>query len=168
MGLGINTEAKPNDAPNSAVQNSAIDSLFDFPDNSDTNMDMDYENMEFSFGTDPQGDQTQTQSNDFDFSSFGNISQDITMNGTNTSDNNTTGEASNNANDNNNKQLDNSFDLGNTGGDDNMNLDLSMFGAEDSVFDDMFVDGGGGGLSAGGGGEMQHGNFDADFFGLDN
>jgi hypothetical protein len=164
IGLGINTEHTQNDPNNSTIQDSSIDSLFDIPNDNDDNIDMDFDNMDFSFAIDSQ-DQTQTQSNDFDLSTFGNISQDqnVTNNGTGAA--NTSQDTSNNANNNGNKQLTDSFDLGNVGGDDNMDLDLTMFGADDSVFDDMFVDGGG--LSAGGGGEMEHGNFDNNFFGLD-
>ncbi|EHK99899.1 hypothetical protein M7I_4225 [Glarea lozoyensis 74030] len=107
-----------NDPSNSAIQDSSIDSLFDIPNDNDDNIDMDFDNMDFSFAINSQ-DQTQTQSNDFDLSTFGNMSQDqnVTNNGTD------------------------SFDLDNVGGDDNMDLDLTMFGADDSVFDDMFVDG---------------------------
>jgi hypothetical protein len=159
IGLGINTESKPNDPPTTTLQDSTIDSLFDIPDNDDTNIEMDYENMDFSFAIDTNDDQTQTQtqSNDFDLSTFGNISQDqnITSAGA--------GGASKDVKTDSTKPLDATFNLADIGGEDNMDLDLSMFGAADSTFDDMFIDGG-----DNGGGEMEHGNFDSDFFGIGN
>ncbi|KAI6715792.1 hypothetical protein PZA11_006097 [Diplocarpon coronariae] len=54
----------------------------------------------------------------------------------------------------------------NTSGGSNMDIDMGMAGAEESVFDDMFF-GDADDTGIGGGGEMQHGDFDNAFFGLD-
>jgi hypothetical protein len=67
-----------------------------------------------------------------------------------------------------NKEGDDMFGIDTAG--DNMDLDLDLdfgtAGAEESLFDNMFVGGDDGGF--GGGGEMEHGDFDNAFFSLDN
>ena len=165
IGLGINTDgAADSEAPGTAEpQNSAIDSLFDIPDNENAgDSELDFENMDFSL-PDSNQDPSQTQAHDFDLSTFGSVTQDFNMNTMQTD--------SNPANDmtNANKEADDIFgDLGNAG--DNMDLDLDMdfgtAGGEDSIFNDMFVETDDGGF--GGGGEMEHGEFDNAFFGEDN
>ncbi|KAE9370377.1 hypothetical protein N431DRAFT_343717 [Stipitochalara longipes BDJ] len=165
IGLGINTEgAADSDAPGTAEpQNSAIDSLFDIPDNENTgDSELNFEHMDFSLH-DSNQDPSQTQAHEFDLSTFGSTTQDFNMNTMQTDSNIT-----NNPN-NVNKEVDDLFgDLGNAG--DNMDLDLDLefgtAGAEDSLFNDMFIGEDDGGF--GGGGEMEHGDFDNDFFGINN
>lgn len=174
VGLGINTDAKPapDEPTTSEPQNSGVDSLFDIPDNGDGNGDLDFDDMDFSFGADTgtaEQSQTQTQNNEFDLSTFGNTSQDLSMNNSSAA---TAGRSGNNANAAENKQSDELLaigdlgDLGDLGNNDSMDLDLNldMFGAEDSVFDDMFVDGGD--MSGGGSGGGEN-TYDNAFFGLD-
>jgi hypothetical protein len=159
IGLGINTEPKPNEPPTTTLQDSSLDSLFDISDNNGTNVEMDFDNIDFNFD-----DQTQTQSNDFDISTFGDVSQDPNVSTTGLGVDVTSADVSSNVKNNSAKPLDeSSFNLANIGGGENMDLDLSMFGAADSTFDDMFIDGG-----DAGGDEMEHGNFDSDFFGIGN
>jgi hypothetical protein len=164
IGLGINTELAANSpAPDTAEpQNSAIDALFDIPDNENTgDSEMNFDHMDFSLPESNQ-DPSQTQADEFDLSTFGTATQDFNMN-TMQTDSNTANDTNNS-----NKEGDDIFGMGNTG--DNMDLDLDMdfgtAGAEDSLFDDMFVGGDDSGF--GGGGEMEHGDFDNAFFGLDN
>jgi hypothetical protein len=167
-------------APGTAEgQNSAIDSLFHIPDD-DNNAggDIDFGSMDFlndDSGNTQNNDTSHTQNTDFDLSTFGNTSQDFNMTDLNTATN--TNET---------KKLESTNETGNvsaaetggiaavddvfgdlSGGGDSMDLDidLGMVGAEDSVFDDMFF--GGGDESMGGDGGMEHGEFDNVFFGLD-
>jgi hypothetical protein len=169
IGLGINTQGiDTTPGPATAeLQDSAIDSLFE--DNENTGESgMSFDHMDFSM---PESNtQTQTQDisqgqhADFDLSSFPTTSQDFNM-----PDLHNSNDANSNTNNNGNKQGDDLFDMGNaTGGDDQMDLDLDigMAGGEESTFDDLFFGGGDDdGLS--GGAEMQHGEFDNAFFGLD-
>jgi hypothetical protein len=165
IGLGIDTEgAADSEAPGTGEpQNSAIDSLFDIPDDENTGgSELNFEHMDFSLHGSNQ-DPSQTQAHDFDLSNFGSATQDFSMNTMQTDSN-----PANNAN-NANKEVEDIFgDLGNSGN--NMELDLDMdfgaAGAEDSLFEDMFIGTDDGGF--GGGGEMEHGKFDDDFFGLEN
>ena len=164
IGLGINTEgAADSEAPGTAEpQNSAIDSLFDIPDDENTgDSELNFEHMDFSL-PDSNQDPSQTQPHAFDLSTFGSATQDFNINTMQTDPN----PANNTTNT--NKEADDIFgDLGNVG--DNMDLDLDLdfgtAGAEDSLFDSMFVGTDDGGF---GGGEMEHGDFDNDFFNLTN
>lgn len=176
IGLGINTEgiaAAPR--PDTAgPADSATDSLFGIPDNDNDNGGADFTFGDIDF---PPHDSTantqnqelsQTQNNDFDLSTFGDTSQDFNMSDIQTSaDANTAGNTNNNMN----RPAEDLFNLGdNRAGADNMDLDLSlneMVGAEDSVFDDIFFDNGDDG-GIGGEEEMEHGDFDDAFFGLNN
>jgi hypothetical protein len=100
--------------------------------------------------------------NDFDLSTFGN-SQDFNMPDLHTSND------GGNTNSNSANKQDDIFDLGNTsGGGDLMDLDLDLgtVGGDDSALDDMFFGIGDDG-NTGSGGEMQHGEFDNAFFGLE-
>jgi hypothetical protein len=162
IGLGINTNAEPStSAPATAdAHDSAIDSLFDIPD--DTNGELNFDNMDFSYNSNTNQDTSQTQNNEFDLSTFGNDSQDFTMsNMTATNDTNT---ANNTTNTSQNKPVEDLFSgLDTTGTGDNMeldNLDFGTLGAEESIFDDML-------FGAGDGGEMVHGDFDNAFFELE-
>jgi hypothetical protein len=164
IGLGINTEgAGDSPAPGtSEQQNSAVDSLFDIPDNENAGgSDINFDNMDFSL-QDSNQDPSQTQSHDFDLLNFESNTQDFSMSTLQTSS-----TSANNANST-NKEGDDTFGMGNAG--DNMDLDIDMdfgtAGAENSLFDDMFDAGDDGGF--GGGGEMEHGEFDNAYFGLDN
>ncbi|CAG8977941.1 hypothetical protein HYALB_00001821 [Hymenoscyphus albidus] len=173
VGLGINTDAKPapDEPRTSEPQNSGVDSLFDdIPEAGNGNVDLNFDDMDFSYGANTQTtDQPQTQNSEFDLSTFGNTSQNLSTNNSNSA---TAGQSgNNNANSGENKQSDEILaigdlgDLGDIGGGDSMDLDLNldMFGAEDSVFDDMFVDGVG--LSGGGAGAGEN-TYDDAFFGL--
>lgn len=159
VGLGIDTTAATEDpAPATAgLPESSIDSLFDIPDSGNNDgSDMIFDGMEFLDSSNTQGQ------NDFDLSTFGN-SQDFNM-----PDLHTANDGANTNNNSDNKQ-DDIFGLGNTsGGGDMMDLDLDLgtAGGVDSVFDDMYFDTGDDG-NAGGGGEMEHGEYDSVFFGLD-
>jgi hypothetical protein len=109
-------------------------------------------------------DISQGQHADFDLSSFPTTSQDFNM-----PDLHTSNDANSNTNNNGNKQGDDLVDMGNaTGGDDQMDVDfdLGMVGGEENTFNDLFFgERDDDGLS--GGAEMQHGEFDNAFFGLD-
>jgi hypothetical protein len=164
IGLGINTEgATHSPAPDTAEpQNSAIDYLFDIPDNENTgDSGLNFDHMDFSL-PDSNQDPSQTQAHEFDLSTFGTATQNFNMNAMQTDSN--TANNTNNAN----KEVDDLLDMDTTG--DNIDLDLDNIdfgtaGAEDSLFESMFVGGDDGGFS--GGGEMEH-DFDNAFFGLDN
>jgi len=176
VGLGINTTMASTSevvAPNTAEIQSAsasIDALFDGNDNSDSNLNFD--TIDFSMhdsanNTQTQ-DQSQTQNTEFDLSTFGNNSQDLTMsdmqqsNDTNTTQNTTT-----------NKQTDLTEDLFNMGsnnasGEDNMdmnNINLGIEGAEDnSVFNDIYFGEDDESMGGGNMGDLEHGEFDNAFF----
>ncbi|KAF4624188.1 hypothetical protein G7Y89_g13986 [Cudoniella acicularis] len=173
--LGINTATTtdPNaSAPATAgAQDSAVDSLFDILDNDESNNgnagDLNFDGMDFAFDstTDNQDQtqtQTQTQTTEFDLSTFGTNSQDFSMPNLDTSANTNSGSKTNPSQ---NKEVDGIFgDISGTAGSDGMDLDLNL-GADDSLFNDIFFDDD---LSAGGGTvDMEHGNFDSAFFGLD-
>jgi hypothetical protein len=170
IGLGINTQGiTTSPGPGTAeLQDPAIDSLFEDNENSAGDSAMNFDHMDFSMpesntNTQPQ-DLSHGQHTDFDLSSFQNTSQDFNM-----TDLHTSNDANSNTNNNENKQGD-EFDLGNAtgGGDDHMDLDLDlgMAGGEESAFDDLFFGGADDdGLS--GGAEMQHGEFDNAYFGID-
>jgi hypothetical protein len=173
IGLGINTEGMSGttSAPGTAgVANSSIDSLFDIPDDDENNnnsggSDINFVGMDFSFpdaNTNTQGEQSQTQHNDFDLTTFGDTSQDFNMSDLQAVD----GTIANNANSNNtNKQLDEVFNAGNNaGGAENMDLDIDLEMVGESMFDNIFYTDEG---NMGGSGEMLHGEFDDTFFGLD-
>jgi len=150
IGLGINTEGTTTtSAPGTGdVQNSAIDSLFDIPDNENGgDSDLNFE-MDFSVPDSNTQNPSQTQNHDFDLSSFGNNTQDFNM-----------AELTSNDANNGNKQED---IFGNIGGNDSMDLDmdLNLDGAEDSMFNDMYY-ADDGGLSGG----MEH-EYDDEFFGI--
>lgn len=173
IGLGINTEGNTSiSAPGTEdPQNSSIDSLFgpDIEESKDGD-EVNFDDMDFGLDNNTDTQQSQAQNNDFDLSNFGNASQDFHMDGLQTAANPAVANSSNaNAA---NKQ-DDIFDMNtdgnannNNSGGDNMDLDmdLGMTGAEDSVFDDMFF--GDGDDTLNGGGEMEH-DFDNAFFGLD-
>ncbi|TVY35405.1 hypothetical protein LSUB1_G005805 [Lachnellula subtilissima] len=167
IGLGINTNPVPTttSAPGTAgtagPEDSAIDSLFDIPD--DANGDLNFDNMDFSYNSNTNPDQSQTQNNEFDLSTFGNDSQDFTMSNIPPSNDANTGTNTNNTSQ--NKPVEDLFaGMDTTAGGDNMDLDLDFgtLGAGESVFDDLFA------TDGDAGGDMQHGEFDSVFFGLDN
>ena len=168
IGLGINTNPEPTttSAPGTAgtagPEDSAIDSLFDIPD--DANGDLNFDNMDFSYNSNTNPDESQTQNNEFDLSTFGNDSQDFTMSNIPPSNDVNTGTNTNNTSQ--NKPVDDLFaGMDTTAGGDNMDLDLDFgtLGAGESVFDDMLY-----ATDGDAGGDMQHGEFDSVFFGLDN
>ncbi|KAH6724249.1 hypothetical protein BKA61DRAFT_463518 [Leptodontidium sp. MPI-SDFR-AT-0119] len=153
IGLGIKTEGAP--ALEGDLQNSAIDSLFDIAENENGDSALNFDDMDFSLDTTQNQDTSQTQNNEFDLSSFGNPNPNPNQ----TNENPNTDEQ--------NKLGDDLFGMAQEmGGGDNIDLDLDlMVGAEDSMFDDMYFEGGDDeGMS--GGGEIQHGEFDNEFFGL--
>lgn len=162
--VGTDKEAKPEvpDPTTDAPHDSSIDQLFDIPDNDDTNIDLNFDNMDFSFSTSTNQqtqDQTQTQNDDFDLSAFGNTSADFSLTNLNPSKD---ANAGNNEKPAENKPVDDLLNLDASAGGDGMDLDLNldMVGAEDSAFDDMFFDNEGG-MSAGG-----DDNYDSSFFDL--
>lgn len=155
IGLGINTDGIANSpAPGTAEpQNSSVDSLFDIPDNENGDSELNFESMDFSLH-DSNQDPSQIQADSFDLSTFGTNTQDFNMN-----EMQTDSHAINNTNDT-NKEVDDIFDMGNTDSMD-MDLDLGMADAEGSIFESMFL-GDDAGMS--GGGDMEHGDFEDDFF----
>lgn len=175
VGLELDTKgaaaaAGSGSAPGTAeLQISAVDSLFDIPDN---------DNMDLTLQDAPSDSQTQTQNAapashaEFDLSNFG--AQDFNVGDANASATNTNPSQANDANAlGQNKQNDvfampNNASGGGGGGGDNMDLDLDvgMAGAGDSVFDDIFFDNDD--AVMGEGGDMQHGDFDDAFFGIQN
>lgn len=170
IGLGIITEGTTagSGTDGGDLQNSAIDSLFDMVDeDNNTGRDLDFDAMDFSIHDSTQDqDTSQVQHNDFDLSNFGTNTQDFNMSDLNTSNNNTQLTPSGNDQ---NKQVDDLLNMTNTstGGDVmNLDLDIDMNIAGDSVFDEMFFAADDGG-DAGGGGEMEHGEFDNAFFGIE-
>ncbi|KAB8296012.1 hypothetical protein EYC80_008825 [Monilinia laxa] len=190
IGLGISTTLPASsDAPATTTtggQDSSIDSLFDIS-NSATNDDssaLNFDNMDFTMpdatiNTQNQSN-NQTQNTEFDLSTFGNNPQDFNMNGIQSSNE----ASSNNANiTTNNKEADlmddllnmnstagNSTNNNHNNNNNNMDLDLdldNMVGAEESVFDELFFGGDDDGNVGGDVGEMEHGQFDNAFFGID-
>jgi hypothetical protein len=172
VGLGINTQGIATiPGPDTAeLHDSAIDSLFEDNENNTGDSAMSFDQIDFSMPEPNANTQTQDLSQgqhaDFDLSTFQTTSQDFNM-----PDLHTSNDANNNTNNNGNKQRDDRFEIGHaTGGDDPMDLDPNDFGmarGEESTFEDLFfgsddVDG----LS--GGAQMEHGEFDNAFFGLDN
>jgi len=160
IGLGINTEAVANSpGPGTAEPQDSIDLLFDMPDNENTgDSELNFEHMDYSL-PDSNQDPSQAQTHAFDLSTFGTASQDFNMNTMQTDSN----MASNTNNE--NKEGEALFGMGNGG--DNMDLDLDNLGfgtagGEDSLFEDMFVVGDDNGFD--GSGEMDHGDFDSAFF----
>ncbi|KAK2627219.1 hypothetical protein QTJ16_003185 [Diplocarpon rosae] len=136
-------------------QNSSVDSLFDNPGSGDTEgPDLHFDDMDLSnLGAKSQTENTsQSQSNEFDLSGF-NVPDLGTSTQTNT---NPLTES----------EQENISAMVSTSDGKNMDIDMDMAGAEESVFDDMFF-GDADDTGIGGGGEMQHGDFDNAFFGLD-
>lgn len=132
----------------SKIDNSALNLLLDITDdganNDGINDDLD---QFFIDGSDNilSQDVTNTQNTDFDLSSFGNNTQDFSMPDLQTSDNGT------------NQQSGMKADAVMTAGD---NMDLDMLFEDDIFFgtgDDVNMDGG----------EMEHGEHDSMYFGLD-
>ncbi|KAF7935677.1 hypothetical protein BELL_0466g00040 [Botrytis elliptica] len=196
IGLGINTTLPAStDAPATATgggQDSSIDSLFDNPDSA-TNVDsaaLNFDSMDFSMldtATNTQSqDNNHTQNTEFDLSTFGSNPQDFNMNDLQPSN-----EASSNNNNNNNHNSANittttakgdmmddilNMAAGNDTNDNNNNnnnkMDMdsnldNMVGADESVFDDLFFGNDDDGNVGGEIGEMEHGQFDSAFFGID-
>ena len=148
-------------APVSAAIQSSIDSLFDDIEsgNDKTTSGLNFDSMGFLNDAATQ-DNPQTQNNDFDLSTFGNNTQDFNMsdiptsNGNQTNDNTTTNDAQ-----------DDLFAMVNAeGGGEMMDLDGNNAPADESSFEDLFFMGDDTGM--GGGTEMEHGEFDDAFFGL--
>ncbi|KAF7909740.1 uncharacterized protein EAF01_003458 [Botrytis porri] len=194
IGLGINTTLPAStDAPETATgggQDSSIDSLFDNPDSA-ANADsaaLNFESMDFSMldaATNTQSqDNNHTQNTEFDLSTFGSNPQDFNMNDLQPSN-----EASNNNNNNHNSAnittttskgdiMDDILNMAargdtndnNNNNDNNMDMDSNldnMVGADESVFDDLFFENDDDGNVGGEIGEMEHGQFDSAFFGID-
>lgn len=168
IGLGIVTDGAGVGSGSETVdiQNSSIDSLFGPDDNNGGDSTLDFDNMDFlpDTNTNTHGNDQSQAHDEFDLSSFGNTAQDFSMPDLNISmdvnSNTNNATTSNNAN----KANDDPFaSLGIGSGGDSMELDLEplgMDGAAGSVFDDIFFD------DDNNTGEMQHGEFDDDFFGL--
>ncbi|TAQ90627.1 hypothetical protein B7494_g1038 [Chlorociboria aeruginascens] len=178
VGLGINTTDTSNDpaAPTTAgAPDSGIDSLFDTTESANNDNDesgVNFDDMDFSLpvsNTNAQNqDLSQAQSNEFDLSTFGNNPQDFNMPDLQSSNDTNSGTNAK-------KQADSTEELfgmgNNTTGGDGINLDLNnmgMVGAEESLFDDIFFEGDNDAGTGGGGiGEMEHGQFDNAYFGLE-
>lgn len=163
VGFGISTTtAATNFSPQpvtAGIQDS-IDSLFDSLDsgNNNTTSDLNFDGMDFLNDSATQ-DNSKTQNNDFDLSTFGNNPQDFNM----------TDIQDSNGNPNNNIATNTTQDdlfatVNAAGGDDMMDLDGNNPPADENSFDDLFFMGDDGGM--GGGTEMEHGEFDDAFFGL--
>ncbi|KAM0158299.1 hypothetical protein ACHAPG_004182 [Botrytis cinerea] len=193
IGLGINTTLPAStDAPEPVTgggQDSSIDSLFDNPDSA-VNVDsaaLNFDNMDFSMldaATNTQSqDNNHTQNTDFDLSTFGSNPQDFNMNDLQPSN-----EASSNSNNNNSANITTTATKGDmmddilnmTAGSDtndnnnnnNNNMDMdsnldNMVGADESVFDSLFFGNDDDANVGGEIGEMEHGQFDNAFFGID-
>ena len=173
-GLITDTSEGNNDTSptKTGIQDAAIDSLFEMPDDDGNNQEsaLNFDTMDFSF-QDPNGntqnqDHSQPQNSDFDLSTFGNAS-DFSMPDLQASNDAILGDNANSKAVNN--PVDGLFGSGdNNGGGDNMDLDidLSMVAGPDSLFDDMFF-GSGDNENLDIGDEMKHGEFDNAFFGLD-
>ncbi|KAG0648907.1 hypothetical protein D0Z07_4615 [Hyphodiscus hymeniophilus] len=149
VGLGIDSPATEDPAlAQPGIPDSSIDELFDMTDSGNNDgLALNFDTTDFLESSNTQGQ------NDFDLSTFGN-----------TEDFNLDVQASNDAGDTNssNKQ-DDLFGLGNSGeGGDLMDLDLDLgaVGGDSSTFDDLFNFGADGG-------EMEHGEIDSAFFGID-
>lgn len=169
IGLGIVTDGAV-DGPGPAtaeLQNSSIDSLFGPDDTNAGDSALDLDNMDFFTNSNTEGhDQSQTQNNEFDLANFGNSTQDFSMPDLNTTSDANTNNNNNNSNSNDaNKPVDDPFASLGDGAGDNMDLDLDLdIGAGDSLFDDMYF---GDDTNNTGGGDMEHGEFDNAFFGLE-
>ncbi|TGO41459.1 hypothetical protein BHYA_0021g00280 [Botrytis hyacinthi] len=196
IGLGINTTLPASiDAPEPTTgggQDSSIDSLFDNPDSA-ANVDsaaLNFDSMDFSMldtATNTQSqDNNHTQNTEFDLSTFGSNPQDFNMNDLQPSN-----EASSNNNYNNNHNNANittttakgdmmddilhmtaGSDTNDNNNNNNNNMDMdsnldNMVGADESVFDDLFFGNDDDGNVGGEIGEMEHGQFDSAFFGID-
>ncbi|PBP27889.1 hypothetical protein BUE80_DR001081 [Diplocarpon rosae] len=138
-------------------QNSSLDSLFDNPDNGNIEgPELLFDDMDLSNpGPKSQTQNTsQSQSNEFDLS------------GSNVPDLGTSTQA--NTDPVTEPEQENMPAMVSTSESKNMDIDMdmNMAGTEESVFDDMFF-GDADDTGIGGGGEMQHGDFDNAFFGLD-
>ncbi|KAF7932998.1 uncharacterized protein EAE97_008765 [Botrytis byssoidea] len=177
-------------------QDSSIDSLFDNPDSA-ANVDsaaLNFDSMDFSMldtATNTQSqDNNHTQNTEFDLSTFGSNPQDFNMNDLQPS--NEASSSSNNNNNNNNNHNNENITTGTAKGDmmddilnmtagsdtndnnnnNNNSMDMdsnldNMVGADESVFDDLFFGNDDDGNVGGEIGEMEHGQFDSAFFGID-
>ena len=179
-GLDINTTAAAgteSPAPTTTgLQESSINSLFGIPDDENTSSNIDFDAMDFSLhieNTNTQNpEQSETETQQFDLSTFGNISQDVNPSTSNVPDL----EQSNESNSGNNPQiaptnnqgeyLDGlSGDLGEHNINDMMDLDIDI-DLDRGEYDDIFFgtgDGGSGGTMD----ELRHGEFDDAFFGIE-
>jgi hypothetical protein len=152
VGLGIDTTITTEDlAPaTSGPADSSIDSLFDIGDDASKDFaDMDFDASEFLNSSNTQGP------NDFDLSTFGSTDDfNVEIPTSNVNENST--------NDTGNKKEE-IFGMANASGGDAMDLDIDLgldAGADDNTFADFIFD------DDGNGGEMQHGEFDNEFFGI--
>jgi hypothetical protein len=154
IGLGMDTSASTEDPvlAISGISDTSIDSLFDMVDSGENNGSvMNFDGLEFLDASNTQGQ------NEFDLSTFGNTEEANV-------DLQTMFDVGSNVMD---KQGD-IFDgmLNTSGGGDMMDLDMDLgtAGGDASVFDDIyFGDGDGGNM----GGDMEHGDIDSNFFGLE-
>ena len=173
IGLGIDTSGVTNDpGPTTAeIQNASIDSLFEMPDGDDNDggSALNFETMDFSFqdssGNTQNQEQSQTQNNDLDMSSFANTSDFNMPDLQATNDANSGNNADNNAGNNPADSLFGAGDNNGTGDIMDLDIDLNMAGGDDSLFEDMFF-GSGDNDNMGGGDQMKPGEFDDAFFGL--
>jgi len=167
IGLGISTDvnaaqSQSQDPLTATAEGatSAIDSLFDLPDTANGDDTFNFDDMDFSVDATNNQDPSQVQTAEFDLSTFGNDTQDFAMldipvaNSTNQTNIPTS------------KEDDIFADLGAVA-DGDMDLDLgNMDMGEGNSFDDLFLAGDGDDLNTGTG-EMEHGDFDREFFGLE-
>jgi hypothetical protein len=168
VGLGINTEAitSPTAQEVSGVPNSSVDSLFDAPDNENVDTMLNFDDMDFSGDASNTQTQDQSQSNNLDLSAFEDHAEDFSlldMPGVEAS-----GVETNNATNDSTNKIDDIFgDLGGNTGDGGMDLDLgNMDMGDPNSFDDLFMAGDADDVNLGNT-EMEHGQFDDAFFGLD-
>ena len=166
IGLGITTDLPISDSqtqdslPVTAEGTSAVDSLFDTLETAGDDP-FNFGDMDFSMDANTNGDPSQAANADFDLSTFGNDTQDFNMLDIPVT-------TSTNANNVAVSKVDEDIfaDLGATG-DASMDLDLGdMDMGEGNTFDDLFTAGDGDDLNTGTG-EMEHGEFDQSFFGMD-
>ncbi|RDW94736.1 hypothetical protein BP5796_00499 [Coleophoma crateriformis] len=190
--LGIDTKVEmdsQNPAPSTAgIPDSSIDSLFgDMVETTNENgqADLSFDDMDFSLHeTNNNSTAEQTQTQEFDLSTFGDsagndVSLDFDMADLQPSTENNAGDITKNPSANQQVDLSDLFGTDNNtagpeaadaGTGENMDLDLAidMGEGDNTVFDDIFF-GTGDDTGMGGGGidEMEHGEFDNAFFGLE-
>lgn len=145
------------DLDTAGIADSSVDFLLDISadNNNHDDLNMNFDGMDFGLLGSNGGETSQSQSNDFDLSTFGNNLESFHMPDLHTSNNTET------LNDNTENKKDDLFSMVNdTMEDDVMDLDL-MRPAEESSFDELFSMGGDGDMSVGD--SMDHDGYSKNF-----